>query len=146
MDLLRKLGIRVHSGRRLEKKHRRRIERSQFNFACAPSLIVATRVLAEQLEVPVYLLMEHLIQTGAKALAPCLHDPSRKEDLQRHLLRDHLRVTQLDPRKEPDYSALAEEGMDMLEAVIKSASIVSRKSSPTTSTDTDGFTTLLPGR
>ena len=59
------------------------------------------KLLAHSLEVPVYVLAEHLMQPGAKEVAELVQDEALKDQLRRHLVRDHLLTPVVRPHSEP---------------------------------------------
>jgi uncharacterized membrane-anchored protein YjiN (DUF445 family) len=59
------------------------------------------KILAQSLEVPIYVLTEHLIQLGAKEVAELVQDEALKDQLCRHLVRDHLLTPITKPQSEP---------------------------------------------
>ena len=73
------------------KKSQRR--RKVFGFLCDPELAVGVKMLAAALESPIYPLAEHLLQLGARQIAPALKDPELTKRLQQHLLKGHLLVS-----------------------------------------------------
>ncbi|MBA7597132.1 hypothetical protein ES703_04127 [subsurface metagenome] len=86
--------------KRLERKFSRQIERRGFNFQCDVGLANRVRLAAGLLEVPIYPLMEEIIQLGLSDIGEMFIDDALKERLQRHLLTDHLLVDHLDPEHE----------------------------------------------
>ena len=56
--------------------------------------------MAATLGCPIYPLAEHVLELGLHELVVILGDESLKEELQRHLLQDHLMVTELAPEHE----------------------------------------------
>ena len=76
---------------------RKEIARRQFNIICDERLIEALKFSARYLEVPVYVITEHAIQLGLHEIHLEKHDAAYKENLQRHLIKHHLLVDNLDP-------------------------------------------------
>ena len=84
--------------KKLEKLFKREeIGRKQLNFACDVGLITRLKLLSTYLETPFYPLAEHILQLGMSDIAVELSDSTLTENLQRHLLKEHLLVGQLDP-------------------------------------------------
>ena len=84
--------------KKLEKLFKReKIVRKQLNFACDVGLITRLKLLSTYLETPFYPLAEHLLELGINEVAVILNDSTLTENLQRHLLEEHLLVGQLDP-------------------------------------------------
>ncbi len=76
------------------------ISRRQLNISCDEKLILALRVVAKSLESPVYCVAEHALQLGLSEMLYLSGDEAYKQDLQRHLLKHHLLVKDLDPLDE----------------------------------------------
>ncbi len=76
---------------------RKEIGRKQFNIICDERLIQGLKFSARQLEVPVYVITEHAMQLGLQEIHLEKHDAAYKENLQRHLIKHHLLVDNLDP-------------------------------------------------
>ena len=53
--------------------------------------------MAEYLETPFYPLAEHTLELGMSEIATMIQDSTLTELLQRHLLKEHLLVEQLNP-------------------------------------------------
>ena len=75
-------------------RKKRRV-RKVFGFLCDPELALGVKLLAHQLEVPIYPLAEHLLQLGAGEVIREIEQPERKRKLQDHLLNGHLLVPAL---------------------------------------------------
>ena len=73
------------------------IGRKQLNFACDVGLIERFKLLATYLDTPFYPLAEHVLELGISDIAVELSDSTLTENLQRHLLKEHLLVGQLNP-------------------------------------------------
>ena len=86
--------------RRLERKFSRQVERQGFNFQCDVGLAARVRLAAKLLEVPIYPLMEEIVERGLSDVGEIVQDDTLKERLQRHLLTDHLLVDHLEPEHE----------------------------------------------
>ena len=82
-------------------KRKKQKERKVFGFLCDPKLALAIKMMAHHLETPIYPVAEHLLQLGMKEMVAMLDDEALKERLQRHLLQQHLLVTELDEETEP---------------------------------------------
>jgi len=87
-----------------KKKHN---ERKVFGFLCDPKLAFGVKMIATQLETPIYPLVEHLLQLGVEQVYPALEDEDFKEELQEHLLNEHLLVPALDQQNDYDKAAAA---------------------------------------
>ena len=76
------------------------ISRRQLNVSCDERLILALRVVAKRLESPLYCVAEHALQLGLSEMLYLSGDEAYKQALERHLLRHHLLVKDLDPLDE----------------------------------------------
>ena len=86
--------------RKLAKRFTEEIDRQQFNFRCDRYIVGFLRGLASQLEIPIYCLCEHALQLGCSELAVIVGDKALKDQLCRHLVRDHLLTRVTKPEKE----------------------------------------------
>jgi len=87
--------------RRLSKRFTKEIHRKQFNFYCDRDLIAIVRYMADKLEIPVYPLMEHIVQLGVHEIIVLEGDEASRDQLCRHLVRDHLLTPVTKPMSEP---------------------------------------------
>ncbi|MFC1980279.1 hypothetical protein ACFLVS_05485 [Chloroflexota bacterium] len=87
--------------RRLTKRFTKEITRKQLNIATDRSLIIIIRLMARQLEVPVYILCEHCLQLGIAEVDTMTQDEALRDQLCRHLVQDHLLTPVTKPEKEP---------------------------------------------
>ncbi len=83
--------------RRLAKRFTRDISRRQLNIATDRAIVAIIRLMAHKLEIPLYVLCEHTLQLGLSEIAILTKDESQKERLCRHLVKDHLLVSSLEP-------------------------------------------------
>lgn len=81
--------------KRLEKRFTQQIGRKQLNVMCDNRLILQLKALASYLEIPIYPLCEHVLQLGLAEVLTGIEDEALKENLERHLLQDHLLVKEL---------------------------------------------------
>lgn len=58
-------------------------------------------MLAHALECPAYCIAEHILQLGLAEVLTGIEDEALEENLQRHLLQNHLLVKELKPMDEP---------------------------------------------
>jgi hypothetical protein len=119
MHILNLFGANRPNKKHIAKKYSKQICRTQFNFACENNQITAIKLLAKELEVPVYPLVEHLIQIGAQEVKLYLQHEALKETLQRHLLKNHLGVYELNPVTEPVSQRMQQlqKALDILEVL-----------------------------
>ena len=82
-------------------RRKKQKKRKVFGFLCDPNLALSVKLMAKHLETPIYPVAEHLLQLGMKEMVAILHDEALKEELQRHLLQEHLLVTELNEQSEP---------------------------------------------
>jgi|WetSurMetagenome_2_1015567.scaffolds.fasta_scaffold184786_2 hypothetical protein len=102
--------------RKLEKRFSHK-KRTQLNFACDEKIVTGIKMLAKELEVPMYPLLEHLLQLGASEVLEITKNDHLKEELCRHLVQEHLLVpvTDIEP---PSANAIkARKAVDFLDAV-----------------------------
>ncbi|MFC1971748.1 hypothetical protein ACFLV0_07520 [Chloroflexota bacterium] len=84
--------------KKLEKQFKReQFTRCQLNFTCDVGLIAHLKLLAMYLETPFYPLAEHVLELGISEIGISIQDKALTELLQRHLLKEHLLVGQLNP-------------------------------------------------
>ena len=76
--------------RHLEKQYNEEVSRKQLNFVCLTKVIDALRALARELEVPVYIAGEHVLETGMLEVLEQAEDWALRDQLRRHLVERHL--------------------------------------------------------
>ena len=82
--------------KKLEKRYRQKENnRVQLNFTCDVNLIARLKLLARYLDTPFYPLAEHVLELGISEIDVLLKDNTLTELLQRHLLKEHLKVGHL---------------------------------------------------
>jgi hypothetical protein len=86
---------------RLAKRFSKEIKRQQFNFYCDWAIIATLKAFARKFEVPVYVLAEHCLQLGILEIIDLYNDEALKDQLCRHLVRDHLLTPVTKPQSEP---------------------------------------------
>lgn len=86
--------------KRLERKFSRKSRRKGFNFQCDVYLASRVRAIARHLEVPIYPLMEEIIECGLSEIVEIMQDSALREGLENHLIAGHLLVKHLDPESE----------------------------------------------
>ena len=77
MGLLRILKAKYHH--KVEKKYLRLTKRRQFNMNIAEEIIEAVRLMASALEVPRYVIAEHLLQVGAYNVLNAIKDMENRQ-------------------------------------------------------------------
>jgi len=65
-------------------------ERKIWGFPCSPDIPARMKILADQLQVPVYALTEHALQLSAGLIARMAEVPDECKLLRAHLLDDHV--------------------------------------------------------
>ena len=75
---------------KLEKKYTKTLKRRQLNFNCSEDIILGIQFMATILEVPQYVVAEHLLQLGSYHLIEVIKDRERREKLVEHLVTVHL--------------------------------------------------------
>jgi hypothetical protein len=88
--------------KKLEKQFIKQNGRDQWNFACDKRISIAIKMLAKELEIPIYPLCEHILQLGMSEVVIATENENLKEELCRHLVQSHLLVpeTELEPPSE----------------------------------------------
>ena len=86
---------------------RRKQRRKIFGFPCDQSIALGVRILAAHLEVPIYVVAEHLLQIGASLALPALDDEELRKELHEHLVNEHLLSPSLDDRNQYDQAVAA---------------------------------------
>ena len=84
------------------KRNKRRV----FGFLCTDGLIISIKILAKEFELPIYCIAEHALQLGGAQMVAAIQDKEAKEDLQAHLVEEHLLRPILDPDNDYDVSAI----------------------------------------
>jgi len=74
----------------LDRRHAKTIKRRQFNMTIDEGLVLGVKLLAAILEVPRYVITEHLLQVGTYHIYQALQDPTKREELEKHLVDVHL--------------------------------------------------------
>ena len=88
MDLLHRFKAKYYN--RVAKKYVKTIKRRQLNFNCDEHIISGVKFLAVVLEVPVYVIGEHLLQVGCYHILAVIRDEDIKRRLTEHLVKTHL--------------------------------------------------------
>ena len=101
MNLFRLLKGGRRYKRKLEKRFGQDISRKQLNFACDERLILLLKILAKELEVPIYTLAEHLLQLGGSEVAILMEDEELRNQLCHHLAKHHLSEPEVRLQSEP---------------------------------------------
>ena len=79
MGFLGKLKAKYHH--KVEKKYLRLTKRRQFNLNIDERIIETVKLLAIALEVPRYVIAEHLLQVGAYFLSKAIKDTENRQKL-----------------------------------------------------------------
>ncbi|MFC2019305.1 hypothetical protein ACFLU4_05035 [Chloroflexota bacterium] len=87
--------------KKLEKRFSKQVARVQCNFVCDSRIAQRLRGLARRLEVPIYVLAEHILQLGLQEVLAIMDDEALHERLCRHLVQDHLLCPATKPETEP---------------------------------------------
>jgi len=75
---------------KLERKYAKTIKRKQLNFNCSEDIILGVQFLAAVLEIPRYVIAEHLLQLGSYHVVKAIKDPEKRDKLVEHLVKVHL--------------------------------------------------------
>jgi hypothetical protein len=65
-------------------------ERKIWGFPCAPDIPARMKVLADQLQIPLYALTEHALQLSAGLIARMAEKPEESQLLRQHILDNHV--------------------------------------------------------
>jgi len=93
-------AIRRRNRKKVQKKYESK-SRLQVNFLCDRKLAARLKELAHALEVPIYPLLEHLLQLGIREAMVIAQDEALRERFVRHLVEDHLLTPVTKPESEP---------------------------------------------
>ncbi len=97
MNLLHKLKAKYHHI--IEKKYIKTVKRKQFNLTIAEEVILSVKLLATILQVPRYVITEHLLQVGTYYILTAIKDKDKRRTLQEHLVKTHLLGSELEDDK-----------------------------------------------
>ena len=81
--------------RSIESKHKKAIKRRQFNMTVDERIVLGVKALAAILEVPRYVITEHLLQVGTYHILTTIKDEDKRRQLEEHLVKGHLLGTAL---------------------------------------------------
>ena len=81
--------------RSIEKKHEKAIKRRQFNMMVDDRIVLGVKALAAILEVPRYVITEHLLQIGRYQVLTAMSDEGKRRELKEHLVKGHLLSSEL---------------------------------------------------
>ena len=88
MQLLHRLKAKYRH--KIERKYAKVIKRRQFNLTIAEEVIIGVKAMAAILEVPRYVITEHLLQIGTYHTLKAAKDTQKREKLVEHLVKVHL--------------------------------------------------------
>jgi hypothetical protein len=66
--------------------------RRVFGFPCSPDVPANLKVLADQLNVPIFALAEHELELANELIAKIAERPEDREELRKHLVESHIDV------------------------------------------------------
>ncbi len=92
-------GKKIKLGKRLKSKKDEKLRRKGFNFECTVGLANNIRVLALAFECPIYAIAEHVLELGLAEVSIIMQDDALKEQLIRHLAKEHVLVSGIDAEK-----------------------------------------------
>ena len=75
---------------RIERKRNKVINRRQFNITCSRDIIFGVKSIAAILDVPFYVIAEHMLQVGSYHVLMTMKDEEKRQQLQEHLVKVHL--------------------------------------------------------
>lgn len=73
--------------------------RKDFNVLVDKKLILRIKLMAAELETPLYPLVEHLLELGLAEVGVEIQDAALETELKQHLFRDHLMSDKVKPSK-----------------------------------------------
>ena len=79
----------------LDRRQAKAIKRRQFNMTIDAGLVMGVKLLATVLQVPRYVITEHILQVGTYHVYQALQDPEKRQELEKHLIDVHLLGTEL---------------------------------------------------
>lgn len=88
MSILRRFLTKYHQ--LLDSRHVKAIKRKQFNMTIDEGLVDGVKLLAIVLEVPRYVIVEHLLQLGTYYVFRAMQDAEKRQELEKHLVEVHL--------------------------------------------------------
>ena len=88
MDLLHRLKAKYHHI--IEKRYIKTIKRKQFNLTIAEDVILGVKLLSAILQVPRYVITEHLLQVGSYYILTAIKHEDKRRTLEEHLVKTHL--------------------------------------------------------
>ena len=88
MGLLRTLKAKYYH--KIAEKYVKTIKRRQLNFNCDERVILGVKFLAVILEVPVYVIGEHVLQVGCYHVLTAIADKDNRQKIIEHLVKTHL--------------------------------------------------------
>lgn len=89
-------------------KRKKKSKRPIFGFPCDLNIAIVMKATAKIIGAPIYPTVEHILQLGAAALEPALHDDLSKHALTEHIMMDHLLVQNIDLENEYDVKVAKE--------------------------------------
>jgi hypothetical protein len=69
--------------KKISRRFTKEITRQQFNFPCDYGIVMAIKLMAQHLSIPIYPLGEHALQFGVGELAVVIQDKTLKKRLSR---------------------------------------------------------------
>jgi len=88
MTLFHRLKAKYHHI--IENKYIKAIKRKQYNLTISEEIISNIKLIAAILEVPQYVVCEHVLQVGMYHVGKVLNDPEKRQKLIDHLVQVHL--------------------------------------------------------
>jgi len=74
----------------IERKYATIIQGKQFNITCSRDIIVGVKLMEAGLQLPYYVIAEHLFQVGTCHIPRATKDPQKREKLVEHSVKVHL--------------------------------------------------------
>ena len=83
----------------ITRKYIKTIKRKQFNLTIAEDIILSVKLIAAILEVPKYIVCEHILQVGSYHILKTLNEPEKRQKIIEHLVKVHLLGDELNDDK-----------------------------------------------
>jgi hypothetical protein len=98
MDIFNRSKAKYH--RSIERKCIRAVKTKQFNLTMSEDIVLGVKFLAAVLEVPRYVIAEHLLQVGSYHVMKAIRDSGKRQELVEHLVKVHLLGDELEDNED----------------------------------------------
>jgi len=93
-----------------DRKRIKTIKRKQFNLTMAEDIVFGVKFIAVIMQVPMYVVCEHILQVGSYHLLEAMDDQESRKRLKDHLVQVHLLGDEL---KEDDILSISRKNLQM---------------------------------